>query len=154
MAPAGNDGRILANAKTASGETAKVHWPEEKLPLLTLGVVYGDIGTSPIYALREALHAATGGAPEEIRTPDPQIRSLVLYPAELRARNGPQIDTTAAVRSRDRPRMACYLAIDIRKSKPGLSKTSPCRHAFASAQWTARLRVRPAGASPGALRRA
>jgi hypothetical protein len=28
------------------------------------------------------------GAPEEIRTPDPQIRSLVLYPAELRARFG------------------------------------------------------------------
>jgi hypothetical protein len=28
------------------------------------------------------------GAPEEIRTPDPQIRSLVLYPAELRARIG------------------------------------------------------------------
>jgi hypothetical protein len=26
-----------------------------------------------------------GGAPGEIRTPDPQIRSLVLYPAELRA---------------------------------------------------------------------
>ena len=26
------------------------------------------------------------GAPEEIRTPDPQIRSLVLYPAELPAR--------------------------------------------------------------------
>ena len=26
-----------------------------------LGVVYGDIGTSPIYAFREALHAATGG---------------------------------------------------------------------------------------------
>src|SRR5262249_4714572 len=25
------------------------------------------------------------GAPEEIRTPDPQIRSLVLYPGELRA---------------------------------------------------------------------
>jgi hypothetical protein len=28
---------------------------------------------------------ALNGAPEEIRTPDPQIRSLVLYPAELRA---------------------------------------------------------------------
>ena len=28
------------------------------------------------------------GAPERIRTSDPQIRSLVLYPAELRARNG------------------------------------------------------------------
>jgi hypothetical protein len=25
------------------------------------------------------------GAPERIRTPDPQIRSLVLYPAELPA---------------------------------------------------------------------
>jgi hypothetical protein len=30
------------------------------------------------------------GAPEEIRTPDPQIRSLVLYPAELRALADPQ----------------------------------------------------------------
>jgi hypothetical protein len=29
------------------------------------------------------------GAPEEIRTPDPQIRSLVLYPAELRALRPP-----------------------------------------------------------------
>ena len=26
------------------------------------------------------------GAPEEIRTPDPLVRSQVLYPAELRAR--------------------------------------------------------------------
>jgi hypothetical protein len=34
--------------------------------------------------------AWTPGAPEEIRTPDPQIRSLVLYPAELRALSGPQ----------------------------------------------------------------
>jgi hypothetical protein len=25
------------------------------------------------------------GAPGEIRTPDPQVRSLMLYPAELRA---------------------------------------------------------------------
>ena len=25
------------------------------------------------------------GAPGEIRTPDPQVRSLILYPAELRA---------------------------------------------------------------------
>ena len=29
--------------------------------------------------------AVEGGALGEIRTPDPQIRSLVLYPAELRA---------------------------------------------------------------------
>ena len=30
------------------------------------------------------------GALGEIRTPDPQIRSLMLYPAELRARARPQ----------------------------------------------------------------
>ncbi|RWM09299.1 MAG: potassium transporter Kup, partial [Mesorhizobium sp.] len=31
------------------------------LMLGALGVVYGDIGTSPIYAFREALHASSGG---------------------------------------------------------------------------------------------
>lgn len=42
------------------------HEPEmhhkEAFPVLVLGalgVVYGDIGTSPIYAFREALHAAS-----------------------------------------------------------------------------------------------
>jgi hypothetical protein len=35
------------------------------------------------------------GAPEEIRTPDPQIRSLVLYPAELRARRVVAIGSNA-----------------------------------------------------------
>jgi KUP system potassium uptake protein len=33
------------------------------LALGSVGVVYGDIGTSPLYAFREAVHAATGGAP-------------------------------------------------------------------------------------------
>lgn len=43
------------------------HATNANLPLMTLGalgVVYGDIGTSPLYAFREALHAA-GGAPSE-----------------------------------------------------------------------------------------
>ena len=31
------------------------------------------------------------GAPEEIRTPGLQVRSLLLYPAELRARNNEKI---------------------------------------------------------------
>ena len=72
MAFAGNDGRVLANVQTAPGETATEHSPAKNLPLLmlgALGVVYGDIGTSPIYALREALHASTGGeqaAPEQV----------------------------------------------------------------------------------------
>lgn len=29
----------------------------------SIGVVYGDIGTSPLYAFREAVHAASGGSP-------------------------------------------------------------------------------------------
>ncbi len=35
------------------------HDSMKTLVLGALGVVYGDIGTSPIYAFREALHAAT-----------------------------------------------------------------------------------------------
>src|SRR5262245_3660411 len=35
--------------------------------------------------IKENDFISLAGAPEEIRTPDPQIRSLVLYPAELRA---------------------------------------------------------------------
>ena len=63
------------------------------------------------------------GAPEEIRTPDPQIRSLVLYPAELRARNGPYI-TALACRSFDpAANVRCYLAIDGSKSKLPEPKT-------------------------------
>lgn len=31
------------------------------LTLGSVGIVYGDIGTSPLYALKESLHAATGG---------------------------------------------------------------------------------------------
>jgi hypothetical protein len=38
------------------------------------------------------------GAPEEIRTPDPQIRSLVLYPAELRALDSAAGNRTTAQR--------------------------------------------------------
>jgi hypothetical protein len=67
------------------------------------------------------------GAPEEIRTPDPQIRSLVLYPAELRARFSPGIRGLRAGWIRDRPgnvakerfsyplrpRLASLMALDI-----------------------------------------
>ena len=58
---------------TSSGVTAGAAATEQtghatgKLPLLilgALGVVFGDIGTSPLYAFREALHAS-GGSPNE-----------------------------------------------------------------------------------------
>jgi KUP system potassium uptake protein len=53
-------------AGAATAETSG-HATNVKLPVMilgALGVVYGDIGTSPLYAFREALHAA-GGAPSE-----------------------------------------------------------------------------------------
>ena len=77
------------------------------------------------------------GAPGEIRTPDPQIRSLVLYPAELRARcalrgkwSGRQGRRDRAHRYRLRPRKA--------------------RHAypFTSPRWRRPSRPRPL-ATPG-----
>ena len=48
-------------ADTAEGDTDEGQ-PKQKLWVLTLGcigVVYGDIGTSPLYAMRESLHAAS-----------------------------------------------------------------------------------------------
>ncbi len=70
--------------------------------------------------------AARNGAPEEIRTPDPQIRSLVLYPAELRAR-----------RSRTEPGLSSISLNDIKaegvakplatvSSKPAIANGSRC----------------------------
>lgn len=35
------------------------HGSLAKLTLGAIGVVYGDIGTSPLYAMRESLHAAS-----------------------------------------------------------------------------------------------
>ncbi|WP_409566635.1 KUP/HAK/KT family potassium transporter, partial [Methylobacterium sp. E-005] len=37
------------------------HGPGAALMLGALGVVYGDIGTSPLYAFKEAVKAATSG---------------------------------------------------------------------------------------------
>ena len=61
MSLAGNDGRVLANVQAAAGDTAGTHAGDKNTPVLmlgALGVVFGDIGTSPIYAFREALHAS------------------------------------------------------------------------------------------------
>jgi hypothetical protein len=44
------------------------------------------LAASALIALLNRKFRSVTGAPEELRTPDPQIRSLVLYPAELRAR--------------------------------------------------------------------
>jgi KUP system potassium uptake protein len=70
-----------APAKTGAhgqnGATKSGFW---LLTLGSLGVVYGDIGTSPLYAFREALHAAIGGAGGPV-TPDAVlgVLSLILW---------------------------------------------------------------------------
>src|SRR5256714_13161535 len=44
------------------------------LALGSIGVVFGDIGTSPLYALREAVKASSGGADA-----GPRILSLMVW---------------------------------------------------------------------------
>ena len=54
---------VLENGQDGAGTAA----PPRLLTLAlgSLGVVFGDIGTSPLYAFREAIAAATGhGAPD------------------------------------------------------------------------------------------
>src|SRR5678815_5220124 len=69
-------GRALLRSKERRGDdvttmTLEHHAADERptggalaaLSLAPLGVVYGDIGTSPIYALRESLHGKHGLPP-------------------------------------------------------------------------------------------
>jgi KUP system potassium uptake protein len=58
MAAAASSALVPRPFKRAPAETGQF-WP---LALGAVGVVYGDIGTSPIYAFREAAIAAAGGA--------------------------------------------------------------------------------------------
>ncbi len=46
---------MTAHIAVDGGHRSSAYW---KLVLGSVGVVYGDIGTSPLYAMREALHAA------------------------------------------------------------------------------------------------
>ncbi|UJR85653.1 potassium transporter Kup [Sandaracinus amylolyticus] len=62
----------MSIASETSAERADVqpapHGPQAnvlKLAIAALGVVYGDIGTSPLYAMRESFHASYGIAPTE-----------------------------------------------------------------------------------------
>jgi KUP system potassium uptake protein len=48
---------------TREGEASKRHPSFWALTLGSVGVVYGDIGTSPLYALREAVSAGAAGGP-------------------------------------------------------------------------------------------
>ena len=64
---------VLAQKGAKHGDAdIRRFWP---LTLGAIGVVYGDIGTSPIYAFREAAVAATG---EAVVTPDTVLGILSL----------------------------------------------------------------------------
>jgi KUP system potassium uptake protein len=49
------------------------------LTLGSVGIVYGDIGTSPLYALKESLHAAAGGGHAPTRDMVFGVVSLILW---------------------------------------------------------------------------
>jgi KUP system potassium uptake protein len=74
-ADTGNEARPAAGASGAvpHAQGTKV------LMLGALGVVYGDIGTSPIYALREALAAASSGGETASREDILGILSLIVW---------------------------------------------------------------------------
>ena len=63
--------------EAASGECADNPFGAKVLPMAPVRAVTYVTGMDP----------RGFGAPGEIRTPDPLVRSQVLYPAELRARN-------------------------------------------------------------------
>src|ERR1700719_3301860 len=59
-----------------------IHDPSQGFWALTLGcigVVYGDIGTSPLYAVREAVVAAVGVDGEVTRTAVLGVISLIIW---------------------------------------------------------------------------
>jgi hypothetical protein len=63
------------------------------------------------------------GAPGEIRTPDPLVRSQVLYPAELRARGS---KLRAAILSQWISRPRTKISLDRTRSYPQVGLSFPC----------------------------
>jgi KUP system potassium uptake protein len=68
-------------SRQAPGHSDESAAPLRTLVLGALGVVYGDIGTSPIYAFREALHAS--GAPVVSRSDVLGVLSLIIWALTL-----------------------------------------------------------------------
>src|SRR3954451_13733112 len=71
-APQGSD---LSDRHDAGARSATGFWA---LTIGSIGVVYGDIGTSPLYAFREAIVAATSGG-EGTRTAVLGVLSLIFW---------------------------------------------------------------------------
>ena len=78
MAATGTSGDVAAEFPDSVRATPTSFWA---LTLGTIGVVYGDIGTSPLYALKESLAAATGHAGPAALTKEMAVGvvSLILW---------------------------------------------------------------------------
>jgi KUP system potassium uptake protein len=77
-----SSGSVVTAAETpAANGHGEVHSTAgfKALMLGSIGVVYGDIGTSPLYALREAVVAASGGAAEATPQAVLGVISLILW---------------------------------------------------------------------------
>src|SRR6202012_4358067 len=70
-----------SDMSASSGDAAHSHTGLWTLALGSIGVVYGDIGTSPLYAFREAIIAASSGPEraELVRSAVLGITSLILW---------------------------------------------------------------------------
>ena len=74
--PHAQTGSIPANGSSPEAVSRRNFWG---LTLGCIGVVYGDIGTSPLYALRESVHAATGGGQTPLEPVILGILSLIIW---------------------------------------------------------------------------
>ncbi|HEV2897305.1 MAG TPA: potassium transporter Kup [Pseudaminobacter sp.] len=75
--------KIGGEAEVSESPPSSGHSQNTRILMLgALGVVYGDIGTSPIYAFREALHASSGGA-TVTRTDVLGVLSLIVWALTL-----------------------------------------------------------------------
>ena len=68
--------RAVAVVGPGEGQTPSAFWA---LTIGSIGVVYGDIGTSPLYALREAVTAAVGADGTPTRAAVLGVLSLILW---------------------------------------------------------------------------
>ncbi len=85
----------------ACRSTAQLHACKQPAMVRTTATNVNRPATARIIRIRNKKGAEAplvlDGAPGEIRTPDPQVRSLVLYPAELRAQFSCGLETTSTM---------------------------------------------------------
>ena len=90
---------VNGSARTELSQPVASFWA---LTLGSIGVVYGDIGTSPLYAFREAVNAATGAGGAAGEPVVLGVLSLIIW--ALHRRRHRQIRRVPAARRQQRRR--------------------------------------------------